>query len=146
MFLQKNNFFGHRFFESFLICSCFQTRREKISEFVNFVWKDSQNCFLRVQRKNRATQVLSKKNRFLSKTNSNFSWKNFQRFVKTTLYVSSGQIWGKTFFVGKINISFSVSWAKVFGKLAKIFQQGCQNCFPRVLREPMKNWNSEKNF
>ena len=60
--------------------------------------------------------------------------------------MSSGQIWGKTFFVGKINISFLVSWAKVFGKLAKIFQQGCQNCFPRVLREPMKKWNSEKSF
>ena len=88
----------------------------------------------------------SKKNRILSKNISTFYWNNFQRFFKTTLYMSSGKHCGKTFFVRKINISFLVTSAKVFGNLAKTFQQGCQNCLPRDHREPMKKWFSEKNL
>ena len=42
-----------------------------------------------------------------------------------------------------------VTWAKVFGILAKMFQQGCQNCAPRVHSDPMKKRfckKSEKVF
>ena len=50
------------------------------------------------------------------------------------------------FFVRKINLSFLVTWAKVFGNLAKIFWQACQNCLPRVQREPMRKSFSEKIY
>ena len=36
--------------------------------------------------------------------------------------------------------------AKVFGNLAKIFQQCCQNSLACVRGEPMKKWFSEKNL
>ena len=39
-----------------------------------------------------------------------------------------------------------VTWAKVFGNLAKIFQQCCQNCLACVRGEPMKKRFSEKSF
>ena len=68
MLLQKINLWDISFFEIFLLCSCFQTRRKKNSDSVTFVWKNFQNCFLRVQRKNRATEVFRNKIGFWAKT------------------------------------------------------------------------------
>ena len=163
--LQKDNLWDKNFFESFLFCSCLQTRSERISDFGTFFRKDSQNCFLRVRKKIRATMVFREKNRILSKNNSTFYWKVSQIFLKTTFYVLSGQIGGKTFFIRKTNISFFVKLARVFGNLAKIAKQSCQNCFSRVhnnfskkvfrkklalssfqYMRPVEPWGKVKNF
>ena len=109
----KNNLWDIRFFESFLFCSCFQTRRDKISDFGNFVRKDFQNCFLRVQRKKKNNIGFSRNSSIFELEQLNFLLENFLKFVKTTLYVSSRQNWGKSFFfVWKLNISFLITWAK----------------------------------
>ena len=129
MLLQKKNLWDISFFESFLFCSRFQTMREKNSDFGNFVRKIPKKCFfLCVQRKNRATYVFSEKSRIMSKNNSTFYRKTFQRFVKTTLYVSSGQIWGKTFFVRNNYI--------IFGNLSESFRWPGKNFWARFSKLP----------
>ena len=144
MLLQKNNLWDINFFESFLFCSCFQTRSKKIRILAISFRNISKTVFYVSRENTEQHRFFEKKFGFWAKIIRPFFCKIFQKFVKTTLYMSSGQKWGKTFFVRKINLSFLVTWANVFGNLAKIFWQACQNCLPRVHREPIKERFSEK--
>ena len=105
--------------------------------------------FLRVQRKKRATYVFWEKIQFLSKNNSIqlFNGKFFKGLLKLHCTCQVDKIEeNRFFFVWKLNISILVNWAKVFGNLAKIFQQCCQNYLKRVHSEPMKKKISEKSY